>query len=543
MSDSRQFSSLANDEKDRVRARLHRRQGDVCFLCERAIVLAADEVEGDHIDPLAQSGLDDDANWALMHAHCNESKGAKDLQLARVMARFRNLSDEHEGQLYAQQVLESVGGASRTAFVDVQDRQIKLRYDVGAGPVESTFDIMGDPGGAPFDSFFGLLPVEVLYHDAELNPRKILSIDGLLQEFYRRNPQLHVALGRISAEPGDVAKVLVFDGQHKMAAQIMLGRREIPLRVFIDPDTERLKAVNRRAHKELRQVEFFRAVIDTLGDDVWGKEFARYLEDGQHPQKSESAFVESLPADRRSEMKRMLKEHLRARVANNQEPPNRFFDFVEKDTSRATDKPVAYYSVQQAMFKLYLDYHPNTQPLSLEDEEQGDARQIERLNLTHFMNMLAEELLEGCYDPGTGIRRLEERVRGGEPIPVDHLRSARMFRKSLFQAWSEVLYEAIAFFLRARGLIDASMEQTHRVFWAKIGDEEWRTIRSMVSLVRDHQLWLQRQEQHTRWFGETNVAFFQEWFRNGIVEGERIDGTPLDAAYLQRAVGATSVGP
>ena len=117
-----------------------------------------------------------------------------------------------------------------------------------------------------------------------------------------------------------------------------------------------------------------------------------------------------------------------------------------------------------------------------------------------------------------------------------------MFRKSPFQAWSEVLYEAIALLLRARGLIDASMEQAHRVFWAKIGDEEWQTIRNMVRLVRDHQLWLQRQEQHTRWFGETNVAFFQEWFRNGVVEGERIDSTPLNATYLQRAVGATSLG-
>lgn len=73
-------------------------------------------MEVDHIDPLIHGGLDDDANWALMHARCNESKGAKDLHLARVMARFRNLSDEHEGQLYAQEVLESVGGASKTPF-------------------------------------------------------------------------------------------------------------------------------------------------------------------------------------------------------------------------------------------------------------------------------------------------------------------------------------------------------------------------------------------------------------------------------------------
>jgi len=538
MSDCRQFRSSSDDKKDQVRERLHNRQSGVCFLCEKVIDLEANEVEVDHIDPLDQGGLDADSNWALMHARCNESKGAKDLYLARVIARFRNLSEEHEGQLYAQQVLESVTGASRTLFIELQDQVVRLRYDIGNGPVERTYDIMPDPGDAPFPSFFALLPVEVLYHDGELNPRKILSIDKLLAEFYRDNPQLHVALGRIHVEDRGQAAVLVFDGQHKMAAQIMLGRREIPVRVFINPDSDWLKAVNRRAHKELRQVEFFKAVLDSLGDDVWGKEFRTYLEDDQHPEKSERGFIESLPADRQNEMKSNLKEHLRARVVNFEEPANRFFAFVEKDTSRATDKPIAYNSVQQAIFKLYLDYSPNREAIALEDEEERDDRQIERSNLTHFMNILADELLDGRYDWNAGVRRLEERVRKGEAIPDDHLRAARMFRKSPFQAWSEVLYEAIGFFLRARWLIDAQKERNHRAFWADIGEEEWETIRAMVRLVRDHQLWLGRDEQHTRWFGETNLAFFQEWFTNGVVEGERIDTTPLNAAYLQQAVGA-----
>ena len=64
------------------------------------------------------------------------------------------------------------------------------------------------------------------------------SIRGLIEEFLKKRPQLHVALAWWSPETDGCGPVKVFDGQHKAAAQIMLGVRELPVCIFVEPDTD-----------------------------------------------------------------------------------------------------------------------------------------------------------------------------------------------------------------------------------------------------------------------------------------------------------------
>lgn len=83
--------------------------------------------------------------------------------------------------------------------------------------------------------FFATLPIEYIFHDEKINPRKInSSLSKLMDEFYNGYPQLQVCLGYIQSNNGK-SKVMLFDGQHKAAAQILLNVRSIPVRVFIKP--------------------------------------------------------------------------------------------------------------------------------------------------------------------------------------------------------------------------------------------------------------------------------------------------------------------
>ena len=84
-------------------------------------------------------------------------------------------------------------------------------------------------------------PIEYLHHDDHINPRTIGSnLRKLVVEFHRKLPQLHISLGWIDTSDGNQVKVKIFDGQHKAAAQVLLGARTLPVRVFIDPDTDLL---------------------------------------------------------------------------------------------------------------------------------------------------------------------------------------------------------------------------------------------------------------------------------------------------------------
>ena len=74
------LAALSKEDRAALEKRLLDRQGGVCFICENLIdpVVHQDQLDIDHIEPLAEQGKDDENNFALTHASCNRSKGASD---------------------------------------------------------------------------------------------------------------------------------------------------------------------------------------------------------------------------------------------------------------------------------------------------------------------------------------------------------------------------------------------------------------------------------------------------------------------------------
>jgi hypothetical protein len=68
-----------------------------------------------------------------------------------------------------------------------------------------------------------------------------------LRSFYAGRPQLHIALGWWTPEESDEGALKVFDGQHKAAVRILLGVKELPVRVFVEPDLKVLLQANTNA--------------------------------------------------------------------------------------------------------------------------------------------------------------------------------------------------------------------------------------------------------------------------------------------------------
>jgi hypothetical protein len=113
--------------------------------------------------------------------------------------------------------------------------------------------------------FFALLHIQYVHHDDKINPRSIGSnVSKLIAEFYKGNPQLHISLGYIDTNENNNSPVKLFDGQHKAAAQILLGTREIPVRIFIDPDKDKIIETNFNAGTTLKQVAFDKSYSTSL---------------------------------------------------------------------------------------------------------------------------------------------------------------------------------------------------------------------------------------------------------------------------------------
>ena len=275
------LSRLSPEEKKALRQRLWQRQNGVCFITQRPIDLLRDEVEIDHIVPTRDKGPDDESNWAIVFARANESKQAAHLYVARVLYRLEQIREKVNDPRGANlgHVLADYGGARFPLKLAIAAAEIrfklteKLIFDEISAPIWRD-ELSG------MRSVFVRLPIEFLHHDDKINPRPIgNSIRGLVEEFHRKRPQLHIPLAWINTRENGDSKVRLFDGQHKAAAQILLDQTWLRVRIFVDPDTDVLITTNTNAGTNLRQVAFDKSTQRFLGASILADRIERFLKD------------------------------------------------------------------------------------------------------------------------------------------------------------------------------------------------------------------------------------------------------------------------
>src|SRR5580704_4781368 len=213
------LNTLSADQRKELEARLLRSQEGKCFICGKAIdpTLHANAVDIDHVEPLKVGGKDDPSNFALTHSSCNRSKQASDLRVARVLAKFASIRDEVAKEnrgANLSDVLRNYKGALYELPLAIEPDHVSLSFpELGKNEVHWVPLYRDDLSGLQY--FFAKIPIEYLFHDDRINPRAVGgSLNGLIEEFHKKRPQLQVALGWTALEDGQgKAKVKVFDGQ------------------------------------------------------------------------------------------------------------------------------------------------------------------------------------------------------------------------------------------------------------------------------------------------------------------------------------------
>ena len=140
---------------------------------------------------------------------------------------------------------------------------------------------------------------------------------------------MHVSLAWIEInELNDHSYVKIFDGQHKAAAQVMLGVKALPVRIFVNPDLDLLLTTNTNAGTTLRQVAFDKSVQRHLGSALYIDRVERYQKEHNLESNaftfSERDLVKHFKGESR-EMKRYILDSVRDIVTHH--PDNRLEGF------------------------------------------------------------------------------------------------------------------------------------------------------------------------------------------------------------------------
>lgn len=512
--------SIHGKEREKLIEQLWQTQNGRCFISEKAIDLAVhkNDLDIDHIIPTRDNGPDNVSNWALTFEHYNRSKQAADLRVARVLCRFEQIKEgvtDTRG-VNLSHVLENYGGAKHRLGVafDGQDH-IKLSLSaVGKTDVLRLPVWLDKLSG--MRSAFAMLPIEYIFHDDRINPRGIgNNLRGLVIEFFCGLPQLHVPLAWIDTGEDGGCKVRVFDGQHKAAAQVLLGVKQLPLRIFIDPDPEVLLTANTHAGTSLRQVAFDKATQRHLGASIYLDRVKRFREDrglaDDYNSYTEQQLVDHFKGEQ-AQMRRYVIDAQRNQITYH--PENRLREFIEMG-GKGTERPLSYSAIEKAVYSQTIFGGMLDTPDDHKIEAGENPRQLECEQIIRLLNLIADQIYIGKWDPEVGASKLESKIQNNQDIPENHLRAHRMGREEILQAWIELLLSVC----QNAVVVSGQLWDKDKPFHRPLPTGLWSTLEHFIRNFSNLPIWKNRALASTVFGGKQNVSFWKDAFQTGVASG------------------------
>ncbi len=393
---------ITDDEKKLILERF----GRICYATGHQIS-NDEEVEFDHIKSFADKGASEIDNIAPMCRNHNLKKGRLplyDFNIKLKMEEFfelgHDLTLKNELEYFKKNKEIEVYGDN--VYLEVNDSEVQIEIN----DRKKKFQLYKCPTTS-WEYFYATLPATVLNSDDDeeqevgLQPRYLIQdkVFNLFRHF-QKNPVLQPSLARYHKN-----KILVFDGQHKIAAMMWGGRREFEIKVYINSDPKLLNTTNIAAHDKFAQTRFYSSIMVAKLGSQFGKQFEEYknLEDGS--KKTEQGFVNFLQIDERlttGDVNKRFTSFLYNAVL---EPTfNKVARLVSKSNRRTDEFPLTMDMLSKSLLSNFLYRYPIDDDLALEHYKRD--KEIE--NLIRLFNTIDSEALHN-WDQTKSIFKKSEK--------------------------------------------------------------------------------------------------------------------------------------
>lgn len=461
---------LTESEKLTVRQQQLLPDGSLRCFISGDIISDQDEIEFDHIHPYSKDGDTSISNIRIVLKTQNRRKSDQSLYEVRDNSRLERLFESKKNNIKLQDILElkeverrNTHTAQSGESITVEDGQISRKFPLFQD------EILG------VAYFYGRIPIAWLENDDQegLQPRvidykRLISI----RDHLKNHPQLAPSIARLLDN-----RLKLFDGQHKLAAQVLNNHSEVDVKVYISPGDKEgskmlfdaLMITNLEAHSKLKQVPFYTStLLDRLS--VIYKEFLEeFISTKPSENHTEENFVNFL-AMQKQFTKSEAKEMLRSAIKNSALDGSKLDKYVA-EASKDASYPVTIDLLNKTVFPstLYLE------PSSAKFTSEQDYRNAEAQNFAAVTALLTQE---ACLNDWVQNAK-------GKTLSNEQLKARRIWHKGSVLTWSPYLKSILYFALQTM----TNEEREKILYRAPITSHQETIISKCLNRLFNHPMW------------------------------------------------------
>jgi hypothetical protein len=487
---------ISEDEKKRIIERFGRK----CYATGHEIP-ETEEIQFDHIRAFADKGVSEIDNIAPMCKTHNLQKGRLPLEDFRIKLRMDEFFEKGNTLTLKDELIffkekGDIKDFGNTVYFEKNEKEIKVEINSKS----YSFQLHRCPT-TKWEYFYAILPVEVINSDDDedgeigLQPRYLIQDKVFnLYRHFQKHPVIQPSIARVHNN-----KILVFDGQHKIAAMLWENRNIFELKIYLNPDAHLLNQTNIAAHDKFAQTRFYSSIMVSKLGSQFGKLFDEYKNAEDDSTKSEKGFVDYLKiADQLTagEVNKRFKSFLFNSVLD--EEVNKLARLVSK-TNRSTDEtPLTMDMLQKSLLSNFLYLTPMEEDLA----SNKYLREKEINNVITLFNILDEEILH-LWD-FTKPKSDQTQIR-----------LKRLIRSKSIMSWSEILKDAIAAKL---DIFDA--DEKALLFYRELNDNEFQKIREIIRRLVEWSIWKLPENSEIDRILSDNKSEIKKYFRTkGLTTG------------------------
>ena len=461
---------LSESEKRQIRQQQVSDDGSLQCFISGEIINDTDVVEYDHIKPDAKDGETEIPNMRITFKKYNRRKSDQSLYDIRDNLKLERLFEHKKNTIKLQDIFALKEIEHKNTHASQNSSSIKITD----GNDEKEFQLFYD-NILKVNYFYGKVPINWLENDDQegLQPR-VLDYKRLItiRDHLKDHPQLAPSIGRLIGD-----RLKLFDGQHKLAGQVLNNHSEIDVKFYISPvEPEKTKKLfddlmitNLEAHSKLKQVPFYTSTLLDRLSVIYKELWEEFISIKQVENHTESNFIHFLVTEKQRS-KVDAKEMLRGAIKTSALDNSDLAKFVA-EASKDPNYPMTIDLLNKTIFPATLYLEPSTAKFTSAD----DYRNSEVENFKDLSSIIVQESFLGdwlAYSKGKSLTNLQ-------------LKARRIWHKGSVLTWAPYLKSVLYFALQ----IMTSEEREKMLYRSSIAPNQKQIIKTCLNRLFNHPMW------------------------------------------------------